>query len=141
MEAAERKAAQQQARDDLAAQLKREAAEREILWRNEDGTPIDLPTVFHAFARAIDTRFGKIEVQHGQLIDSVEENTELTKKLAEDSAPVIEFAKAMTGVTKMLNYMSAIAKPLAWTVAGLCGLVIMIFGALTAVKTGFTPPK
>lgn len=117
------------------------AAKRDnALFFDEHGSPIDLPTIMEDFARAIDTRIGRVEVQYQQLHTAVEENTELTKKMADDCAPMIEFAKAVSGVTKMMNWIAAFAKPLAWVIIAILGVVIMVAGAFTALKSGVSLP-
>lgn len=132
--------AREEARAALMEQHNHEAKKASALFFDEYGSPIDLPTIMEGFARAIDTRIGQVEVQYQQLHTSVEENTELTKKLALDSQPMIEFAKAVSGATKLLNYCKDIAKPVAWVIIAICGIVIMVVGALTALKSGINIP-
>lgn len=128
------------ARVAMMEQHERDAKKANALFFDEYGSPIDLPTIMEGFARAIDTRIGQVEVQYQQLHTAVEENTELTKKLSDDCAPMIEFAKAVSGVTKMMNWIAVFAKPLAWVIIAFCGVVIMVAGALTALKSGINIP-
>lgn len=141
-----REAEREAGRAAMREQFDREAQRNAALFFDEHGSPIDFPTILEGLVRAIDTRLGKLEIQKDAVEDlktAVDAHTKLTEQLSTDCAPMIEFAKAMGGVTKMLNYMSVIAKPLWYVCAGIAGLVILVFGALTAIKTGvtITPPK
>lgn len=101
-------------REKLRAEIAKNDKRNAALFFDEYGTPIELPTIMEALARAIDTRIGAVEVQHKQLIDAVEENTGLTKKLLEDTTEIVAVTKALSGAVKVIEYGGKLAKPLLW---------------------------
>lgn len=142
--AREARAAEREAgRAAMREQFEQEAQRNAALFFDEHGSPIDFPTILEGLVRAIDTRLGKLEIQK----DAVEEvraavtaNTKATEKLATDCAPMIEFAKAVSGFTKFMNYLSSIAKPVGWTIFGLSALVIFVVAAWNSFWTGTPLP-
>jgi len=144
--AREARAAEREAgRAAMREQFEREAQRNAARFFDEHGSPIDFPTILEGLVRAIDTRFGKLEIQKhavDELKSSVEENTELTKKLAEDTAEIVAVAKALSGAVKVIEMGGKLAKPLAWIFAVLFGLAVFL-APFFSVKTGvtLTPPK
>lgn len=137
-----REAEREAGRAAMREQFDREAQRNAALFFDEHGSPIDFPTILEGFARAIDTRIGQVEVEYRQLHTAVNENTELTKKLAEDTAEIVAVAKALSGTVKVIEMGGKLAKPLALIFAALFGLAVFI-APLFSFKTGvtLTPPK
>lgn len=144
----EERIARDKARADSLASLRAqhyedEQARNRARFFDEHGSPIDLPTVMEAFARAIDRRLGVLELQKDAVEEvrvAVEENTKTTEKLAADCAPMIEFAKAVSGFTKTMKYVSEFAKPVGWTIFGISALVIFLIAAWHSVWDGTPIP-
>jgi len=137
---AAREKARQEGRAAMRAQFDQEAERNAALFFDEHGSPIDFPTILEGLVRAIDTRLGKLELQShavDELKCSVEENTELTKKLAEDTAEIVAVAKALSGTVKVIEMGGKLAKPLAWIFAVLFGLAVFL-APFFSVKTGVT---
>lgn len=126
----------------MRQQHETDAKKAAALFFDEYGSPIDLPTIMEGFARAIDTRIGQVEVEYQQLHAAVNENTVLTKKLAEDTAEIVAVAKALSGTVKVIEMGGKLAKPLAWIFAVVFGVAVFI-APFFSFKTGVTlpPPK
>lgn len=133
-------------RAQLRAEWDRERERADNPWRDAAGQPIDLPTVMQAFARAVDTRFGAIEVQYEGVRESLERNTELTEKtaatlekLSRDMAELIEVQKAAKGFQTTLKWLGEVGKGIFW-VAATCAVVgSMIYGNWIGPKLPAAP--
>lgn len=146
--AEERRAARDKSRAESMASLRAqhfedEQARTRARFFDEHGSPIDLPTVMDAFARAIDERLGVLELQKDAVEEvraAVTENTTAIKKIATDCAPMIEFANAVSGFTKTMKYVSEFAKPIGWAIFGISALVVAGIAAWHSVWDGTPIP-
>lgn len=114
-------------------------AQEQALWQRADGTPIDIPTTMLEWARAIDTRFGAIEVQYRQVTGAVEENTRLTNQIASDTATLVEASKAMNGVVKFMEWTGKIAGPIYKFSVAIVVITVFVIAGWTAIKSGIHP--
>lgn len=119
----------------LRAEWDRDRERANSPWRDAAGNPIDLPTVMQEFARAVDTRFGAIEVQYDGVRDRLERNTEVTEKTAatlekmsKDMAELIEVQKAANGFKAALKWLGEVGKGIFWVAATCAVAGSMIYG-------------
>lgn len=133
-------------RAQLRAEWDRERERDDNPWRDAAGNPIDLPTIMQAFARAVDTRFGAIEVQYDGVRESLERNTELTEKtaatlekLSKDIADLIEVQKAAKGFKATLKWLGEVGKGIFWVAATCAVAGSMIYGNWIGPKLPAAP--
>ena len=74
------------------------------------------------------TRMARTEAAAEQIRADLEENTKMTKEVLGGLGDVVEFFTAMKGAFKVLNWVGAVAKP----IAGIVGVVTAVIVAWKA---------
>lgn len=74
------------------------------------------------------TRMARTEAAAEQIRSDLEENTKMTKEVLGGLGDVVEFFTAMKGAFKVLNWVGAVAKP----IAGIVGVVTAVIVAWKA---------
>jgi len=80
----------------------------------------------------VDKRFSQGAETMAALRADLDENTQATKAIKDDTAELVEFFRSMQGAFKVFNALGALARPL----AALIGLGTAIWGVVAAIKTG-----
>lgn len=71
-------------------------------------------------------RVQRLEQDMPTLKTAIEENTSITKRIAEDTSAMVEFTKAVAGIGTLVKWCSRMAKPF-----------IYIFGAIGAAASAY----
>lgn len=79
------------------------------------------------------SRMTRIEAAAEQTRTDLETNTAMTKDVLDSLADVVEFFTAMKGAFKVLNWMGAVAKPVA-AVVGLATAIMVAYSAWSSTK-------
>ena len=79
------------------------------------------------------SRMTRLEAAAEQTRTDLETNTAMTKDVLASLADVVEFFTAMKGAFKVLNWMGAVAKPVA-AVVGLATAIMVAYSAWSSTK-------
>lgn len=132
-----------EAREKLKSEWAREVAKKNSPWRDENGRPIDVPTVMEKFAAAADLRLGVLEVRYQTLADEVAENTVITKKVLQSSDEIlalIKISKNVSGFRETMNWLGGVAKDLLYVIAAIAVAATFVYSQFFAPKVAPTAP-
>ena len=130
------RAEREKTRRDINEQMRqhqRDADDAFFRWTNDDGTPIDIPTVMAEFARAVGREIAAIRAEAASLYDAVEANTQLTEHIALKIDRVVALADRYDRWAERWKYGKKFAKfaiigAAALMVAGVvCGIALSIY--------------
>lgn len=125
----------------IADQVRTPPEQPPFEWRRPDGTAIDIPTVLADFAHAVGMEISAMKAEVGGLYDAIGENTDATKKIAEDTAELVKVAKSVKGTVDVLSWVGKVAKGLFWVIVTIAVAGALLYGTIVerAVPSSAAP--